>query len=54
MLIVINPFGGRAAGDQITDVAEIKDILAGESAGNVVATADPEPEPSKPAIASTT
>lgn len=38
MLTVTNPFGNYQKGDQITDPAEIKKILAGENAGHVVRT----------------
>ncbi|QEL18718.1 hypothetical protein [Limnoglobus roseus] len=36
VLVVTNPFGGRAAGERITDPQEMEQILAGEHAGNVV------------------
>lgn len=36
VLVVTNPFGGREAGDRITDPAEIATTLAGEHAHHVV------------------
>ena len=42
VLVVTNPFAGRAAGDTITDPGEVAEILAGEHAGHVVAVNTPE------------
>ena len=36
ILVVTNPFAGRASGDEITDPAEVAEVLAGENAGSVV------------------
>lgn len=38
-LTVIQPFGGRAIGDEITDEAEVKRVLASEQVGFVVQVA---------------
>lgn len=35
-LTVVQPFGGRAIGDEITDEAEVKRVLASEQVGFVV------------------
>ena len=36
VLVVTNPFGGREAGDRITDAKEIESTLEGEHAHHVV------------------
>lgn len=48
MLTVINPFGGYARGDQITDADEIKKILASEYATNVIRSAEAPADKPKP------
>ncbi|QEH36507.1 hypothetical protein OJF2_50910 [Aquisphaera giovannonii] len=46
VLVVTNPFGGREAGERITDPKEIESILAGEYAHHVVqADHDEAPKP---------
>lgn len=45
VLVVTNPFGGRAAGERITDPAEIDTILAGEHRHQVVRADHPEEGP---------
>lgn len=46
VLVVTNPFGGREAGQTVTDASEIESILAGEHAHHVVQTDHPDaPKP---------
>ena len=46
VLVVTNPFGGREAGETITDSAEIDAALAGEHAHDVVPAEHPDgPKP---------
>ena len=46
VLVVTNPFGGREAGEKITDPKEIEAVLAGEHAQHVVRAEHPdEPKP---------
>jgi hypothetical protein len=42
VLVVTNPFGGKDAGDRITDPAEIEATLAGEHAHDVVQADHPD------------
>jgi hypothetical protein len=42
VLVVTNPFGGRATGESVTDAAEIAEILSGEHARDVVASEHPD------------
>ena len=42
-LTVLTPFGGRQAGDAITDPADVRRVLAGENAASVVKTDAPQP-----------
>lgn len=48
-LIVTNAFASYSKGDQITDPAEVADVLASDNAENVVKTADTPADPPKPA-----
>jgi len=47
-LRVIQPFGAHKVGDQITDEAEIQQVLGSAQAAYVVKVPD-EPAPAKPA-----
>ena len=51
MLRVTQAFADHAVGDDITDASAIKTILECEQAAFVVRVADPDPEPTKPALA---
>lgn len=42
VLVVTNPFGGREAGEKITDPSEIESTLAGEHAHDVVQADHPD------------
>lgn len=46
-LTVIEPFGGYAKGDEITDQAEVARILASENEHHVIKRAAPPAEPAK-------
>lgn len=46
-LIVKEPFGGYAKGDEITDSAEVARVLASENENHVIKRAAPPAEPPK-------
>lgn len=56
VLVVVNPFGGRAIGDRISSSDEITAVLAGENAHHVIASdhADLDEATAPPAAAAST
>ena len=46
-LVVTNPFAGKNLGESITDPAEIREILAGENAHDVIAVDAPDTKPAR-------
>lgn len=53
MLRVIQPFAGRAVGDEITDASDVEAILDSDQAHFVVRVAEPSDAPALPAPADT-
>jgi hypothetical protein len=47
VLVVTNPFGGRAVGERITDSGEIASVLVGEHAHHVVQTEHDDETPNQ-------